>query len=67
MKIKRFNQLNENHSDIIEEIKNYLISENGFDYDTWEDFVDNQEMGDCQSIVADIIRNFPQTKKIFGG
>lgn len=37
------------------------------DLDTaWQVFVDNQELGECQSIVADISRNFPMCKKVFG-
>ncbi len=32
----------------------------------WQVFVDNQELGECQSIVADISANFPVCKKVFG-
>jgi hypothetical protein len=47
------NFLSEN---IIEKIKNYLTDEGG--YDSWEDFVYSQEIGDCQSISKDIERKF---------
>ena len=33
----------------------------------WEEFVDCQNMGDCQGIVYSIVTKFPQVKKIFGG
>jgi len=51
-------------SDIIEQIKEYLTKSEG--YDSYEDFVDNQSMGDCQGIVYDICHHFPIAKKIFG-
>lgn len=56
--------IKENKSDLIEDIKNFLVEENGDD--SWKEFVDHQTMGDCQSIVASIIRQFPQAKKVFG-
>lgn len=49
-------------SDIISQIKKHLTEY----YDGYEDFIDHQSMGDCQSIVADIIRNFPEVRKVFG-
>ncbi len=49
---------------ILEQIKNYLYESEGFD--SWEEFVDNQELGQCQSIVASIIDKFPKVKKVFG-
>lgn len=50
---------------MIEEIKNFLVEDYG--ENSWKDFVDHQKMGDCQGIVASIIREFPQAKKVFGG
>lgn len=47
-----------------EVIKEYLIKE--FGEDTWEDFVDSQEIGDCQAIVSFIVKDFPIAKKVFG-
>lgn len=32
----------------------------------WENFVDNQENGDCQGIVSAIIHEFKTVKKVFG-
>ena len=32
----------------------------------WKRLVDNQDMGECQSIVSDIVRLFPQCQKFFG-
>jgi hypothetical protein len=60
MKIKRYNQfINESSNiDIIEQIKKFLISEDEYDYETWDEFIDNQEMGDCQLIVSIIVNNF---------
>jgi len=49
---------------IIEDIKDYLYNSEG--YDSWNDFVDDQSIGNCQSIVSDIVRNFPTVKKVFG-
>lgn len=53
---------------LIEEIKKYLISEGVFDYDRWEEFIDNQNMGECQSIVSLIISEFGNRGviKVFG-
>lgn len=48
---------------IVEQIKSYLVSENG--YKTWKQFVDNQEVGDCQSISIDVARKF-NVKHVFG-
>jgi hypothetical protein len=48
----------------IDEIKDYLLAE--FDHDTWEDFVDAQSLGECQSIVSFLVKEFPQLKKKFG-
>lgn len=52
------------NNNIIEDIKNSLVEYHG--EDSWEDFVDNQEMGNCQFIVSYIISEFPETKKVFG-
>ena len=51
---------------IIRLVKETLINEDNFDEDTWENFVDNQLMGDCQLIVSFIKYNFPHIKKVFG-
>lgn len=60
------NELNKKiyENNLIEKIKNYLTSSEG--YDTWKEFVDNQDLGSCQTIVYDIKRNFPMVKKVFG-
>jgi hypothetical protein len=34
--------------------------------ENWKRFVDEQEMGDCQWIVALVNHDFPNTKKVFG-
>jgi len=74
--IREFNQYN--NDILINDIKKSLIMENlvdeeefeekyGFDYDkAWINFVDNQENGDCQSIVSNIVHDFPRVKKCFG-
>ena len=74
--IREFNQYN--NDILINDIKKSLIMENlvdeeefeekyGFDYDkAWINFVDNQENGDCQSIVSNIVDDFPRVKKCFG-
>ena len=49
---------------LIERIKTKLYKDEGFD--SWEEFVDNQDIGNCQSIVSSIIQDFPQVKKCFG-
>ena len=49
---------------IIEDIKLFLIEEN--DIESWEKFVDHQELGDCQGIVSSIVYNFPIAEKVFG-
>jgi len=49
---------------IIEKIKKYLILNSGCN--NWEEFVDDQSVGDCQGIVSSIISEFPDTKKVFG-
>lgn len=52
------------NNNLIKTIKNYFISE--FDFESWEDFVNNQKNGDCQLIVSYITHQFSQCKKIFG-
>lgn len=61
--MSRAKQFLEQH-DLIENIKKFLFTEDG--YDTWEEFVDHQEIGNCQGIAASIVRKFPQAKKVFG-
>jgi hypothetical protein len=53
-----------NIENLIQDIKNFLIEE--YDYNNWKEFIDNQKIGDCQSIVFSIIYNFPICKKYFG-
>ena len=57
-----------NNVPLVEEIKNYLIGEDGFDYDNWKQYIDNQDMGECQMIVSFIISEFTDrgVKKVFG-
>lgn len=52
------------NNNIIEDIKNSLVEYHG--EDSWEDFVDNQEIGNCQFIVSYIISEFPIAEKVFG-
>lgn len=53
---------------LVEEIKSFLISEDEYDASNWEQFVDKQEMGECQSIVSAIVHKFGDrgVKKVFG-
>ena len=51
-------------NELIEKIKVHLYTLE--DYNSWNEFVDRQEQGNCQTIVAEIIRMFPQAKKVFG-
>ena len=67
--VKQFENYTQPNTDyyrkyIINEIKIYFMN----DRDSgWESFVDNQEMGDCQSIVSSIIRlNINGIKPHFG-
>jgi len=67
MKIYRtskFDKLCEQVVNEIEKIKQHLYTSE--DFENYNEFVDNQSMGDCQSIVSDIKRNFPNTNAIFG-
>jgi hypothetical protein len=52
------------NSSKIEKIKNFLIDY--FGNDDWHDFVDSQEIGDCQAIASIISHQFSFAKKIFG-
>jgi hypothetical protein len=63
-RFKEFIKENVDTEDLVERIKKHFVDEE--ERESWEDFVDSQEMGDCQSIVASIIRNFPQVEKVFG-
>ncbi|MFW6219622.1 MAG: hypothetical protein ACOC33_02135 [bacterium] len=54
----------DNHDDLIEEIKTMLYSFE--DLESWDQFVDNQDLGDCQMIVSFIKKDFPNVKSIFG-
>jgi hypothetical protein len=51
-------------TNLVEEIKKYLCTQ--YDCQSWEDFVDGQENGDCQLIVSYIASEFPSVKKCFG-
>jgi hypothetical protein len=48
----------------VEKIKQHLVESE--DFESYEEFVDNQSMGDCQIIVADIKRNFNFVTAVFG-
>jgi hypothetical protein len=76
--IKSFNESIIDEIKIIEEIKKSLIMETLIDEEefqeeyngdwnkAWEDYVDKQNIGDCQGIVSSIIHYFPQVVKCFG-
>ena len=63
---------------IVNDIKKSLIMEILIDEDefnelydgdwdlAWKEFVDNQEIGDCQGIVSFVIHDFPNVEKVFG-
>jgi hypothetical protein len=67
-----------NSDELIESIKRLLIMDRLVDEDefnnlykgdldlAWKDFINNQQMGDCQEIVSMIIKNFKEAKKVFG-
>jgi hypothetical protein len=48
---------------IAENIKKYLLEY--YDYDTWGDFVQKQEVGDCQVLCSNLNTKFP-VKSVFG-
>jgi hypothetical protein len=74
--------INENNNFNIDELllnikKHLVISENYLDEtdfinsgddleNAWIEYVDGQDIGDCQGIVSDIVRKFPICKKVFG-
>jgi hypothetical protein len=60
---KRRIKLFENYS-LINRIKQSLLD--WYDYDNWNEFVDNQELGQCQSIVNHISSEFSEIIKVFG-
>jgi mRNA-degrading endonuclease YafQ of YafQ-DinJ toxin-antitoxin module len=72
------NESIKNDDVLIEQIKKSLVMENLVDEDefnelyngdldlAWKNFVDNQVNGDCQGIVASIIFDFKNVKKVFG-
>lgn len=49
---------------MIEAIQQYLQEEN--DCASWQEFVDRQQCGDCQSIAGAIADRFPQFMAVFG-
>lgn len=56
-----------NVDELIELIKRSLLDY--YDYETWKEFIDNQNMGDCQLIVSSIMHDFKHIqglKKVFG-
>jgi len=52
-----------NKTELLESVKNYLAGSCDL---TWKEFVNYQEDGDCQWIVSDICRRFPQFEKCYG-
>ena len=49
---------------MIKMIKAFLVEE--FGHESWEDFINSQEMGECQSIVSFIAQEFKQARQVFG-
>jgi len=43
-----------------------VTPENTDAWTDWEEYVDKQEIGDCQTIVSFITRSFPEAEKVFG-
>jgi hypothetical protein len=64
--IREYLNENNNYGNIIDDIKNKLISDDNFMMDSYEQFIDNQSIGECQTIVNFIKHDFPQVKKVFG-
>jgi hypothetical protein len=54
----------EMYNNIIDQIKGMLVEEHG--EESWEDFVDNQEIGNCQFISSSIAQDFLNVKRVFG-
>jgi hypothetical protein len=48
---------------IVEAAKRLLCTENEC---SWQQFVDGQEMGDCQGIAHEVARNLPQFRRVVG-
>lgn len=67
MKFQNFIHLLESESDdcdkIAEDIKNHLLE--WYDFDTWEDFIQKQEIGDCQILCSGLNKIFP-INSVFG-
>ena len=51
---------------LIENVKKRIIDDYLGDDSSWEEFIDQQTLGDCQGIISSIIFNFPQFEKRFG-
>lgn len=51
-------------NELIIKIQNALIEEHGCS--SWEEFIDSQEMGDCQSIAHGIAHDFKNVVRVFG-
>jgi len=49
---------------IIEKIKTALVEEHGCE--SWEEFIDSQEMGNCQFIAHSIAAGFDEAVGVFG-
>lgn len=64
--IREYLNESSNYDNIIDDIKNKLISDDNFMMDNYEQFIDNQSIGECQTIVSFIKHDFPQIKKVFG-
>ena len=50
--------------DLIRKIQKSLIDY--YEYKSWKNFVDNQELGECQGIISYIKYEFPQVTTVFG-
>jgi hypothetical protein len=60
---------NNNIDHLINRIKEFLLLDHFEDTDdrlTWKQYIDRQQLGECQSIAPLISKNFPQVKHIFG-
>ena len=62
--IKKYLYITESFGDKIKAIQRFLIE--WYDEPDWKSFVDDQEIGDCQSIVHAIKREFPEVTSVFG-
>lgn len=51
-------------NELIIKIQNALIEEHGCN--SWEEFIDLQEMGDCQSIAHSVAHDFKDVVRVFG-